>query len=179
MRAGLALLALGIAALLVQGGLATFLPPPYCPDLAFLVVICIGLVWDHPVAGLVVASLLGYSADLLSGSLFGQHAFLRLLVFVGARVASRRVNIRGSLPLACFAAGFTLVYGFSLLAVTDFFTGVSGLSWGVMGDLLRHALVNGLCVSFVLALTQRLLGWLDEAERARRPMRLEPRQRAA
>jgi rod shape-determining protein MreD len=177
MKAGFALLALGIVALLVQGSIATFLPPPYCPDLAFLVVLCIGLVWDHPVAGLVVAALLGYSADLLSSSLLGQHAFLRLFVFVGARVASRRLNIRGNLPLACFAAGFTVVYGFSLLTVTDFFTSASGWSWSLVADLLRHALVNGLCVSLVLGGVRRLLGWLDEAETSRRPMRLEPRQR--
>jgi cell shape-determining protein MreD len=173
---GLALL--GVFALIVQGGVATFLPPPYCPDFAFLVVLGLGLLWDRPVAGLVLSGWLGYCADLLSGSLFGQHALLRLFVFSSARLASRRVNIRGLLPLACFAAGGTVLYGLALVAVSDFFTGSSGMRWSWLDDLARHAFANAVAAPLVLRAVAAVLDQLDEvSDPSRRTLRLDPRQR--
>jgi rod shape-determining protein MreD len=175
MRVALALLALGLLTTISQGGIATFLPPPYCPDFAFLVVLAIGLLWKPLIGGMLVVAFLGYGADLLSGSLFGQHALLRLIVFLIARAASRRVNIRGALPVAIFAAGATLFYSLALLLVTAFYSGPASVSWSWLSDSLRHALVNGLLAPMVLGVARRLIALLDETESSRRSLRLEPR----
>ena len=45
MRLGLALLGLALAGLVLQGALATFVPIAYHPDLALLLLLCIGLHW--------------------------------------------------------------------------------------------------------------------------------------
>jgi rod shape-determining protein MreD len=173
-RSAVGLAVLGIAALVIQGGVATFLPPPYCPDFAFLVVLGIGLLWDRPVAGLALATFLGYCADLVSGTLFGQHALMRLFVFATARLASRRVNIRGSLPLGFFAAGGSVIYGLAMMGVSDFFTGSSTLSASWLGDLLRHAIVNALAAPLILRAVEAVIDQLDEgADPNRRALRLD------
>ena len=92
MKATLAVLLLGFAALVVQGALARTIPPPWCPDLALLVVIGVGLRWPGFLAGLLIAVPLGYAMDLLSGSLMGQHAFMRLVTYMIAAVASRTAD---------------------------------------------------------------------------------------
>jgi cell shape-determining protein MreD len=175
MRVAIALLSLGLVATVAQGGIATFLPPPYCPDFAFLVALAVGLLWEPLVGGMIVVAILGYGADLLSGSLFGQHALLRLLTFLVARAASRRVNIRGALPIAIFGFVATLVYGLALLLVTSFYSGAASMTWSWVSDLLRHAAVNGLLAPSILALTRGVIGLLDESDSSRRSLRLEPR----
>ena len=64
-----ALFAIGVLSLVVQGALGRTIPPPWCPDLAWLVVVGIGLRWPHFLSGVVLAVALGYGMDLLSGSL--------------------------------------------------------------------------------------------------------------
>ncbi|HKK50298.1 MAG TPA: hypothetical protein VKA74_01865, partial [Myxococcota bacterium] len=71
MKSFLAILALGLLALIGQGALARLLPPPWCPDIAWLVVVALGLRWPHFLSGLLLAVLLGYAMDLVSGSLMG------------------------------------------------------------------------------------------------------------
>lgn len=176
MKTLLVLIGVGGAALVVQGGIATFLPPPWCPDFAFLIVLAMGLVWDAPVAGLFVAALLGFGADLLSGSLLGQNALFRLLLFVAARTASRRVNIRGAVPLACFVAAATVVYGLGMVAITSTYMGGSGLGWSGLADLLRHAAVNALFASPMLLGVQSAVAWASDSDAGRRYVRLDAGQ---
>ena len=177
MRRALALVALGLLAVFVQGALATHLRPPWSPDLGLLVVVAFGLHWRGFAGGLCASAALGYVSDVLSGSLFGQHALLRLLAFAGARLASRQLNLRGPLPLAIFAAALTAVYALALLALTSFFTGAADWGLGGVVDTLRHALINALGAPVVAAAVERVATWTGEDEAARRPLRLEPRSR--
>ena len=55
MKSVAALFVIGVLALVVQGALARTLSPPWCPDLAWLVVVGIGLRWPHFVSGVVLA----------------------------------------------------------------------------------------------------------------------------
>ena len=172
------LLGLGVAALVAQGVLATLVSPPWCPDLALLVLIGIGLRWDGIAAGLLLAASLGYATDLLSGSLLGQHALLDLFAFTGTGVAARQLNLRGSWPLAFFAIGVTFVYGLLMLAVTGFFVGGAELSLGWLGSQAIHALVMGACAPSVSALVGRASGWVDD-DPARRSLDLDAVRRPA
>ena len=157
-----ALLGLAIAALVVQGVLATLVSPPGCPDLALLVLIGIGLRLDRLAVGLLLAALLGYATDLLSGSPLGQHALLDLFAFAGTGIAARHLNLRGPWPLAFFAAGVVFVYGLAMLAITGFFVGGAELRLGWFGSQFVHALVSGACAPSVSALVGRTSGWADD-----------------
>ena len=179
MRRALALLIAGLAALLLQGGFASFLAPPWCPDLALLVVLALGLCWERVATGLLLAAGLGFGADLLSGSLVGEHALLRLFVFVGARLASRQLNLRGAAPLAVFAAGVSLAYGLALAGVASFFGVPTGIGWDWAVRSLEHALVNALAAPFVARAVEGVAAWSGEEESGRRPLRLEARRPTA
>jgi rod shape-determining protein MreD len=176
-RRGLALLGFGLVLLWLQGAVATFLPPRACPDLGLLAVLAIGLRWERLASGFALAGLLGFAADVLSGSLLGQHALLRLFVFAGARMASRQLNLRGALPLAVFAFGLSLAYALAAFALTDFFVPGSSASWGELATAAPHALLDALFAPLVSAGVERvsLLAGDDTADR--RPLRLEPRER--
>jgi cell shape-determining protein MreD len=178
MKRALTLLGVGVAALTAQGALATALPPPWCPDLALLVLIGIGLRWSGVAAGLALAAMLGYATDLLSGSLLGQHALLDLFAFLGTMIAARQLNLRGAWPLACFAAGLCFVYGLSMLAITGFFVGGAELRLGWLGAQALHAAVTAACAPAVSSLVGRAVAWADD-EPGHRSLGLDAIRRSA
>ena len=179
MKAILVVLAAGVLVLIAQGALATVLPGPYCPDLGLLVVLGIGLRWEGLTSGIFIAAVLGFVADLLSGSLLGQHTLLRLFAFLGARVADRQLNLRGVLPLLIFGMAASLIYAVSVIALGSFVMESAGLSWPWLADALRHAPVNAVLTPAAAAAVGRLSGWLGEEEGGRRPLRLEAGRRPA
>lgn len=166
------LLGVGLAALVVQGAAALVLPYPFCPDLGLLVVIAIGLYWEPLPSGFALAALLGYSTDVLSGSLLGQHAMLRLVCFAAARLASRQLNLRGALPFAVFAGGLTIAYAAALEAQLAFFTGAP-TEVGAFGRTLLHAVVNAFFAPIVAAVVEQVCSWGGDDDRARRPVRFD------
>jgi rod shape-determining protein MreD len=172
------LLGIGVAAIVMQGALATVLPPPWCPDLALLVLVGIGLRWRGLARGLVIAALLGYSRDLLSGSLLGQHALLYLFAFTSTVVATRQLNLRGSWPLAGFAAALTVLYGLAMLALTGFFVGGVELSLSWLGAQLVHAAMTAVFAPALSALVGRASDWADD-DPARRSLGLDAVRRPA
>ena len=173
MKRAASLFGVGLAALTVQSALAVAIPHPFCPDLGLLVVIAIGLCWESLPSGFALAAVLGYTTDVLSGSLFGQHALLRLLSFAAARLGGRQLNLRGGLPLAVFVAGLTFVYAGALRGVLSFFTGAPGDWSGGIGRALIHALVNAIAAPFVAAGVAWVYAWAGDEEGARRGMRLD------
>jgi len=177
MRTFSTLFAVGVLALLLQGTLATVVPAPWCPDLGLLVVISIGLRWRRPGTGLVLAAALGFAADLLSGSLLGQHALLRIVVFSSAFLAGRQLNLRGTLPLVVFAVSTSFVYGVAVYAVSSFFVGAGtpGLTWVLDG--VKHALVNGLFATGVFSVVTRIALWAGEDAAGSRTLRIDPNRR--
>jgi len=171
-KLGLLLFAAGLAALIVQGALALLLPPPLCPDLGLLVVLAIGLYWQSLPGGFALATLLGYAADVLSGSLMGLHAFLRLLSFATAALAGRQLNLRGPLPLAVFAGALAFVYGAAVHLITSFFGAGGELSLAAAAELVVHAIVDMLVAPLVASAVARLCAWSGEEDAPQRGFRL-------
>lgn len=178
MRRVLGLTAVGLLAPVLQGTLAAFVPARFLPDLGFLFVVAIGLYWRSPAGGVLVAALLGFATDLLSGSLLGQHALLRIAAFGAARVFSRQLNLRGVLPQAIFVALLTAANALGIVALTAFFASDAGFA-ALLRGLPAQAVANALCVPFVARLTQRVLELLGDEESGRRLLRLEPRKWSA
>ena len=168
MRTTAALLATGLVALMLQGALARTLPPPWCPDLAWLVVVAIGLRWPSFLSGVCLAVVLGYAMDLVSGSLMGQHALMRLLTYLAAAVAARQLDLSGGFPVAILVFAMTFVYGVVAVAVLSFFVGSEGIGLPVVGDALAHGLANVVAAGPVLAVVERILARVSEEELGRR-----------
>ena len=171
MTRAIGVLLLGFLAVVVQGALAAVVSPPWCPDLALLVVLAIGLRWEGLASGLFLAFALGYAADVVSGGLRGGHALLRMFVFIGARLAARQLNLAGALPLAASTAGLSIAYGVAVVLMTGFFSAATLPAWGWF-DLLPHAIVNGLAAPLVSAVVGRLLAWLGDDADPRRLLSL-------
>ena len=86
MKPAVTLLLISAFAVMVQGAAAGWMEQRVIPDLGLLIVVALGTRWRSLASGIVLAALIGYLADLLSGSLLGQHALLRMLAFAAARV---------------------------------------------------------------------------------------------
>jgi rod shape-determining protein MreD len=169
-KSSLAVLLLGFAALVVQGALARTIPPPWCPDLAWLVVIGIGLRWPRVLSGAFIAVSLGYAMDLLSGSLMGQHAFMRLVSYLVAAVASRQLDLSGGLPVAIFVFGMTILYGLGIVATLAFFVGSDAIGVDVLSFSIGHAVANVIAAGPVIALVERVLARFSDEEIGQRGM---------
>ena len=178
MTQALALVALGLVAVVVQGAVAAVVQPPWCPDFSLLIVLAIGSRWEGLASGLLLVSLLGYAADVVSGGLRGGHGLLRMFAFISARLAMRQLNLRGGFPLAVFAAGLSVVYGLAVVGLTRFFTAATLPSWGWF-DLLPHAIVNAVAAPFVSAAVGKLLAWFGDDDESRRLLSLESSGRAS
>ena len=168
MKSVFAILAIGLLALVGQGLLARVLPPPWCPDLAWLLVIALGLRWPSFVSGLLVAALLGYAQDLLSGSLLGQHALLGLLSYLAAALAARQLDFSGAFPVAILVFITRLLHGLGMVATLSLFVGSPGVDLHVLGQAIAHALANVVAAWPVLAGVERLRTRLVEEELGRR-----------
>jgi rod shape-determining protein MreD len=174
-KSSLALLGLGALAALVQGVLATWIRPELCPDLGLLVVLAAGLCLRSLVGGLVVASLLGYWTDLLSGALLGQHALLRLLTWLAVRYGSRHLSLRSSLALAACVAALTVLNALALSALTSFFAAGAAPDPGWYRDLAPQALVNAVLAPLAVRLADRLVSFVGDEDAARRSLRFDSR----
>jgi rod shape-determining protein MreD len=166
-------LIIGLFALGVQSGLAMVVPRQICPDLGLLVVIAIGLYWRDATSGLFIAAGLGFTADLLSSSIFGGHALLRVLVYAATTLSRQRMNLRGGAALGLFAGGMTIAYALGLFLLMRFFVAASGgFSWPEIGSVLPHSLVNAVCAPAVAALLIRVCDWAD-GEASRRGLNID------
>ncbi len=173
MKPALAILLFGGVALVLRGVLAALLPAGLCPDLGLLVVIGLGL--QLPGAtGLLLAALLGYAADVLAGSLLGQHALLFVLFFAATRVVGAQLDLQRGAPLVILTAAITAVHGIGLVSLSRFFADAA--SWPTAGQLGTQALVNAVVAPFVAAAIAAIAARLSDEER--RAVELAPRQRA-
>jgi rod shape-determining protein MreD len=172
------ILLIGIAAPVLQGALNTFVPARFAPDLGLLVVIALGLHWRSTAGGLALAATLGFAADLLSGSLLGQQALLRLLAFGAARFASGHLNLRGAVPQSLFVLGLTAMNAHGIATQNVFFTAGGGFDLVMLRDLLSHALVNALFASPVSRLVETVANSFGDDEGSRRGLRLTTRVRS-
>jgi len=174
-KPAIALLGVGMFAILLQAFLASLIPPALMPDLSFLLVVALGTRLRSTGTGLLLASGLGYLADLFSGSLLGLHALLRVLAFGAARLCSRQLNLRGALPQAVFVGFLTLVNALGVAVLMAFFSPEAGFGVPPVGTLLLHALVNAIFGPMVAGGCEALLAWAGEDDRGRQLLRLEAR----
>ena len=175
MRCALGLLVLGALVTMAQGAAAAFLPAYWCPDLRLLLVVAMGLSWRSRAGGVTLALILGYVGDLLSGTLFGQHALLQVLLYGVARAGSGQLNLRGALPQAGFVAFLTAAHATALAASTAFFVPGIAFAFPAAGALAAHATANAVFAPLVTALVAWLVSLLSPDEAGRRLLRLEPR----
>jgi rod shape-determining protein MreD len=164
----IAVFALGFAALIIQGALALTIPPPWCPDLAWLVVVGVGLRWPGFLSGLLISVPLGYAMDLLSGSLMGQHAFMRMISYLTAAMASRQLDMSGGISVAIFVFGMTIVYGLGMAATGSFFAGSGAIGWDVLSSGFGHAIANVVAAGPMIALVDRIIARFADDEVGRR-----------
>lgn len=178
MKSALAIVLLGLAALIIQGALARTLSPPWCPDLAWLVVVGIGLRWPGFLSGILVVLLLGFAADLVSGSLMGQHALMRLVTYFAAAIAARQLDLSGAVPVAIFVFGMTFLYGLAIVSTLAFFVGSEGVRLDFFGRTAAFAIVNVLAAGPMIGLVDRVLARFSDEEAGRRaplPIGYQPR----
>ncbi len=177
MRGLLSLLLLGMAVLVVQGTLATFLPVYLLPDLVFLVVVGAAIAMGG-VEGLAAAALLGWAMDLVSGALLGQHALLLALAYTTTRIANLQLNLLRALPRVAFVAGLSLAYDLGHAGLGHLFAGATAPGWTFAGHALTHAAANALCAPAGLLAVQQTAALLSrDEEGGRRTLRVEPRGR--
>jgi rod shape-determining protein MreD len=175
MRRVLALAGLGLAALILQSVATAVLPVRFVPDLALLLAIA-AAVSAAPIEGMLLATGVGYGADLLSGALLGQQALLRLAAFGVTRAVSGQFHLKRGLPLAICVASMTVADA----------AGTAGIGWLFASDpwlglhdplaLATRAVVNALVAPFAVGLLDAVLELLTEREARRRDVRLETRR---
>jgi len=169
----ISLFLVALLTLLLQGALATIIPPPWCPDLLLLALISIGLRWRGLARGLVLAYLLGFAADILSGSLVGSHALLGMLAFMSAVLAGRQLNLKGILPLAVFGGAVSFFYGLVLYGISSVFLGGMELSLRWLLENSIHALLNGLLTPVAFEIFSRLAIWAGSDDSPDRALYIE------
>jgi rod shape-determining protein MreD len=172
-------LLVGIATPMIQGAFNTFVPPRFTPDLGFLVVIALGLHWRSAPGGLAIAAALGFSADLLSGSLLGEQALLRMFAFAAARAASRHLNLRGAIPQAVFVLALTAANALGIRLLEVFFTSGGRLDLVLLRDLPIHGAINALFAPLVSRCIDVLTIALGSDDGSRRSVRLPTQGGAA
>jgi rod shape-determining protein MreD len=169
----LALAAAGLGALWVRGVLSWVLPASACPDLGLVFVIGLGL-HAPGAAGLVLAAGLGYVADVLAGSLLGQHALLFAVAFGLTRIAGARLALGRGLATWAWVAALTAAHGAGVVLLTRFFTAAHG--WPEPGRLALQMAVNALVAFPLLA---GVAAVVHAFEPDRRAVELAPRRREA
>lgn len=176
MKRLLSVLVVGLVALGIQSGLSMVIPRQLCPDLGLLVVIAIGLHWRDVTSGLFIASVLGFTADMLSSSIFGGHALMRVLIYAATAISRQRMDLRSGVALALFAGGMTIFYALGLFVLMRFFGADSnGFRWTGIGGLFPHTFVNAVCAPLVSALVLRVCEWAD-GEASPRGLEIEARR---
>lgn len=174
MRPALALLAFGWLAVLVEGGLAQLLPYGLVPDLSLLLTVAAASALE-PGLGLVVAFGIGLGADMVSGPLLGQFAFLRLMEFSLARLVAAQLDLRRGLPLMVFVFALVWADGIAQVGLGQLFLGSFPLQLVELTGLAACALVTAPLAPWAAVFARRLRERLDASE-ARRDMRLDTKR---
>lgn len=174
MKPTLALIALGWLSVLVQGGLSHLVPAYAVPDFSLLFTLAAALVLGAA-PGLIVAAGVGLGADMVSGTLLGQLACLRLLELVVTRGIAGQLDLRRGLPLAVFAFALVWIDGLGQAGLSWLFLGAFPLQPGELVTLGIRAALTAPFAPLVGGLVRRICERLDESE-ARREMRLDTRR---
>ena len=174
MRPALAWCGVGLLLIVLEGVLTHGLSARYVPDFSLLATIAAALAFP-PGRGMILAVVFGLGTDMLSGSLLGQVALLRLLEFGLARSLAGQLDLRRGVPAAVFAATLVVIDSLGLVGLSRLFLGEFPVAWSELAGLAPRALLTGAFAPFVLRLALRLGDALSESD-ARREMRIETRR---
>jgi rod shape-determining protein MreD len=174
-RPALALTAIGVAALVLQGALAALLPPALVPDLGLLVTV-IAAVEAPALLALALAAGLGYGTDYLSGTLLGEAALLRILAFSTTRFVSAQFHLERPLPLAGLCLAIALLEPLGTAALSSLFAGASPFGWEAIPTLATRALLAAVLAPFVHAIVSTAVAGLSEGDARRREVRFDTRR---
>lgn len=177
MIATLVLLVVGLLVLVLQGALTTFLPAALCPDFVLLIVIGLALHVGGARA-LLVAALLGYAGDLLSGAPLGEHALLRVLAFGAARAANRSLELRTPIAQATLAGVLTLLQGVVLVGLAWLLEGRIPVDARTLAWLGAQTVLNAAFAPGVGMVVDAIASRAGEEEAPRRPVALGNGRRA-
>jgi rod shape-determining protein MreD len=175
MRSALALAVLALGALVLQGTLAALLPAALAPDLALLVTV-VAAVQAPALPALLLAAALGFGADILSGSLLGEQALLRLLAFAATRFVSGQFHLERGLPLASYCLAIGLLDPLGLAALSSAFAGASPLGWEALPTLAARALLGAVLAGVVHRVVGAALETLQDSDARRREVRFDTRR---
>lgn len=162
-RQFIAIVCAAITALILQSSVTVILPEVLIPDLVLLVVIS-SAVLVSPAQGLLVASGVGYAVDILSGSLFGHHALLRLFVFVIAYFTSRKFHLTRPLNLLVFVLIISLVDSIGTVLLSKIFKGAFLIGTFEIYVAGIRALLNAVSALVVLATVKAFFAFLTRRD---------------
>lgn len=156
-----------LVALALQTMLPYWLPlGPYVPDLVLILAVDLGMRHHSAIAALM-AFVMGYAIDALSGTQVGLNAFMITLVFLFAYELSSQLLVTNVLVgmLAVFVG--VIIKDTGSIAISS---GISGLTGNpaLMRDLLGQAAVSALLAPVVfaaMARSKKLLGLLAAGRR--------------
>ena len=174
-RSALALAGLALGALVLQGTLAALLPPPLVPDLALLVALVAAVV-APALPALLLAAGLGFGADLLSGTLLGEQALLRLLAFATTRFVSSQFHLERGRPLASYCLAIGLLDPLGLAALSRLFSGASPIGWESLPTAAVRALLGAALAGGVHRIVGAALESLNDGDARRREVRFDTRR---
>ncbi len=153
MKKVLARVGLAVALAVVQAVLVHHLGGGRFPvALALPVVVWLGME-SPPVEGALGAAAIGWVLDALSGAPSGLHAFLAVLLFLGARFGGSLLDMwgRAAFALACGAGAFS--FGLAALLLRRISSPPEAApGWPALGRVALEALLTGLAAPAVRAL---------------------------
>jgi len=175
MRPAVALVLLALGALVLQGTLAALVPPALLPDLALLLTVTVAVAAPATWA-LLLAAGLGFGADVLSGTLMGQLALLRLLAFATTRFVHAQFHLERAIPLASFCFALALLDALGLAALSRLFLGASPLGLEAVPTALARAALVAALAPGAHRLVSGVLASLYEGDGRRREVRFDTRR---
>ena len=164
----------GMLGISVQAMLAAVFPVALVPDLALLAAFAAALALP-PSHGLVVVCLLGFGADMVSGSLLGQHAFVRVLEFLFVRAVAGQLDLRRAVPQLFVAFALSVIDSALMAGLTLVFVPAFPVAWAEVGGLLGRAAATAVLAPVVCSAAGSLSEGMSALE-GRREMRLETRR---
>jgi rod shape-determining protein MreD len=174
MRAA-ALFGLGLAGLVLQGVASALLPPAFVPDVALLFAVGVAVAAGGA-QSLALAAAVGYAADLLSRSLFGEHAVLAAFAWAATRVVSVQLDLARLPTRLAFVAILSLACDFGHAGLERLFAGEADLDAAFAEAAGIHAAINAIVCSLVIWAVRLLSARLDGDEDApRRALWVGPR----
>jgi cell shape-determining protein MreD len=165
----------GLIGLVLQGVASALLPAAWIPDVAMLFAVGVAVAAGGA-QSLGLAAGVGYTADLLSRSLFGEHAALAALAWVATRGVSLQIDLARIPTRMAFVALLSAVSDLGHVGLERLFSGSAGLDAAFARGLGIHAFVNAIVCLFFVGAIRALSARLDGEEDApRRALRVGPR----